>query len=378
MGAHLRHQQRDLRSIVRTFSSVFPAGHDVAGRRNDLLLIGTNGSAIAPHLDQLASEWQRGTAPAALADVGISGEAAPFALLSMFAAGPGDLQAYAGGAPLQTDDRMALEFSAPRGIYGRMTNANGAAIRALAAHRPPPVQRAFDRATDASWTTRGQMELKAEAYESAYDAFRRAVALNSRNTDALAGLSLSASGARRQDEERASLVTMAKADASNAPVRIELSRVLASMGDFDGSTTYASEALRLAPDDPRAGEQLASVFADAGDAERLTPLATSLIERFPARPDSRYYHATALFLAGRTRDAAAEARRSSPTTRVMRAPSICSAPRVPPTARRSARGRRSNRRCTSTRTTHRPTSISARSCSSQAMPRRPSIVSPKH
>ena len=30
-----------------------------------------------------------------------------------------DLRAYAGGAPIQTDDRMALEFSAPRGIYGR-------------------------------------------------------------------------------------------------------------------------------------------------------------------------------------------------------------------------------------------------------------------
>jgi len=153
------------------------------------------------------------------------------------------------------------------------------------------------------------MELKAEAYDSAYDAFHRAVALNTRNADALAGLSLAASGARKQDDERASLAALATADPSNAAVRIELSRVLASAGDFDGSIRSAEDALHLAPDDPRAGEQLASVFADAGDVERLGPLAAALVERFPTRPDSRYYEATALFLSGHTREAAAEARR---------------------------------------------------------------------
>jgi len=39
---------------------------------------------------------------------------------------------------------------------------------------------------------------------------------------------------------------------------------------------------------------LASVFADAGDAARLGPLADSLVARFPDRPDARYYRATAL------------------------------------------------------------------------------------
>ena len=43
----------------------------------------------------------------------------------------------------------------------------------------------------------------------------------------------------------------------------------------------ATEALRLTPDDPRAGEQLASIVADAGDADRLEPLAESLAARFP-------------------------------------------------------------------------------------------------
>jgi spermidine synthase len=300
---------RDLRSIVGTFASVFPQGTMWLIGESDLLLIGTNGDAIAPHLDQLAAAWTQGRAPAALSDVGISGAEAPFALLSMFAAGPDALRQYASGAPLQTDDRMALEFSAPRGIYGRMQNENGAAIRALVSEKPPPVQQALAHATEASWTTRGRMELQAEAYDSAYDSFRRAVSLNARDAGALDGLSLAASGARKHDEEREWLRTLAAADPANAPVRVELSRVVASAGGFDEAAALATAALRIAPDDPRAGEQLASVFADAGDAARLGPVADALVARFPTRPDARYYHATSLFLSGRTREAAAEARR---------------------------------------------------------------------
>jgi Flp pilus assembly protein TadD len=50
------------------------------------------------------------------------------------------------------------------------------------------------------------------------------------------------------------------------------------------------------------------VFADAGDGARLQPLADALIARYPARPDSRYYRATALFMSGHTEEAAQETR----------------------------------------------------------------------
>jgi len=293
---------------VRTFAAVFPQGTMWLVGESDLLLIGTNGDAIAPHLDQLSATWRRGSAPAALGDVGISGPTTPFALLSLYSAGPRELRQYAGDAPVQTDDRMALEFSAPRGIYGRMTNENGAAIRSFVTARPPPVQQAFDRATDVSWTTRGRMEMQAEAYESAYDAFRHAVSLNARNTEALEGMSQAASGINKQADERDWLKALASADATNAEVRVEQSRVLASGGDYTDAAALAGEAMRIAPGDPRPVEQLASVFADAGDAARLGPLADSLVARFPDRPDARYYRATALFLTGRTREAAAEAR----------------------------------------------------------------------
>jgi spermidine synthase len=298
----------DLRSIVRTFSSVFPQGTMWLVGDSDLLLIGTNGPAIAPHLDLLSTAWRRGTAPAALADVGIAGESTPFALLSLFASGPEELQRYAVGATIQTDDRMALEFSAPRGIYGRMLNENGAAIRALASTMPS-VKAAFDAATDASWAARGAMELKVEAYSAAYDAYHRAVMMNARNVGALNGLSQAAAGAHTQDDARALLQSLAAADRANVPVRLELSRLMAAAGDFGAAAEQAGQALQIAPDDPRSAEQLASVFADAGDGGRLQPLADAVVARYPTRPDSRYYRATALFLNGRTEDAAQEARR---------------------------------------------------------------------
>ena len=66
--------------------------------------------------------------------------------------------------------------------------------------------------------------------------------------------------------------------------------------------------MRLAPEDPRAAEQLASIVADAEDADRLEPLAASLAARFPDRPDPRYYQATVLFLRGRAEEAIAAIR----------------------------------------------------------------------
>ncbi len=83
-------------------------------------------------------------------------------------------------------------------------------------------------------------------------------------------------------------------------MRIELSRLLAASGDVQGGIEAATEALRIAPDEPRAAEQLASVYADAGDGDRLAPLAEAMVRRFPTRADPRYYLATALFLHGET------------------------------------------------------------------------------
>ena len=299
---------QDLQSIVGTFASVFPQGTLWMIGGGDLLLIGARDGEILPRLGTIVQASRKGQVASTLVDVGIAEGTAPFALLSQFAGGPRELERYGAGALIQTDDRTRLEYSAPRGIYGRSREDNAAALRALAAPRPPAVRDAFDRATDADWTSRGLMDLKAQAFATAYDAFGRAVALNSRNTAALSGLSDAAGGTNRLDEERQRLREIAVREPSNAAILIELSRILAVTGDVQGALDTASEALRSAPGEPRAAEQLASVLADAGDGERLAPLADAMVSRFPDRPEARYYQATALFLRGKPRDAVASAR----------------------------------------------------------------------
>jgi spermidine synthase len=300
----------DLASIVRTFTSVFPESTMWLVGDGDLLLIGTNGPSIEAHLANLPTRWRDGTAPALLQDVGLSGRHMPFLLLSMLAGGPSELRQYGEGAAVQTDDRMALEFSAPRAIYGRSSSDNAIAIRRLAEHGPSlaAARAAWDRATDADWAAAGAMELKADAYEAASDRFLRALTLNSANAEALAGLSDASGGARRQADARAWLEARAAAEPANVNVRIELSRILAANGDLERAATAASDAMRLAPDDERAATQLASVFADAGDGKRLAPFVDAMIARFPHSEKARFYRAHALFLNGNAQQAAAEMR----------------------------------------------------------------------
>jgi spermidine synthase len=303
----------DLQSIVRTFASVFPQGTMWLVGEGDLLLIGTTDESAAAPIERMAREWRAGTASAALTSVGIDDAAARFALLSLFVAGPREIERYGDVAPIQTDDHTVLEYSAPRGIYGRTKDANSTTIRALEAAPPAAVREVFERAGDAAWAARGMMELRAQAFRYAYDSFRRAVTLNSRNVEALAGLSDGAGGSNRLTEERDWLQAIASREPANAAVRIELSRVLAVAGDREKAVQTAAEAMRLTPDDPRAGEQLASVLADAGDADRLAPLADAMAARFPDRPDPLYYRASALFIRGKTDEAIAAVRKLTDT-----------------------------------------------------------------
>ena len=337
VGAHLRHQPRRICSrSSRTFASVFPQGTLWMVGGGDLLLIGARDGEILPRLAAVEPGSRRGTVAATLVDVGIAEGTAPFALLSQFAGGPREMERYGAGALIQTDDRTALEYSAPRGIYGRSREDNAAAIRALATDQPPAVRDAFERATDADWTSRGLMDLKAQAFAHAYDAFRQAVTLNSRNAAALSGLSDAAGGAG-QARRRTSAAARNRRAASR-PTRPSGSSCRAcwrSPATSRARSRPRPSALRLAPDEPRAAEQLASVLADAGDGERLAPLADAMVARFPDRLEARYYRATALFLRGKPQETRSPPRARSWTRgRTTRARKACSARRAPRSAQR--------------------------------------------
>jgi spermidine synthase len=288
----------DLQSIVRTFASVFPQGTLWLVGDGDLLLVGSTGG-IERQLAATRERLQHGPAADLLAGLGVPPQSAPFFVLSLYAGGPAELQSYGDSAPVQTDDRMSLEFTAARAMYAP-PQGNAPALRALAeqAEKPEPIAAALRTATASDWIARAEAGLKAEAFGMAHESFRRAAAVDPGNYAALRGAVTAAAALGRLQDETTSLRARSAEDPQNPVVRTALSYALALAGDIEGAIGSALDASRLAPDSPQPLEQLASVLADAGDPQ-LASVASTLVAKFPDRKDSRYYEATALVLQNR-------------------------------------------------------------------------------
>jgi len=106
-----------LRSIVRSFISIYPGGFAMlASNSLETPVLGLIGHRDAeriergPLRDRLAST----VAPATLAELGFDDE---FSVLGAVIAGPSALAHFAGSAPLNTDDRPIVAYAAPRITY---------------------------------------------------------------------------------------------------------------------------------------------------------------------------------------------------------------------------------------------------------------------
>ncbi len=287
---------QDLRSIVRTFVSVFPEGTAWLVGEGDLLLIGSTGPLKA--LDTgLASAFAGPGVAADLAEVSVHD---PFSLLTLFVARGADLRQYAADAVVQSDDRLALGDSAPLAIYGRFQEANVATLGELArqADRPPAVSAAVTAATAEQWRHRGDMELKASAFALAYDAFAQASAKDPSDTAALDGLVRAAVGAGRLPAATALLRNLAAATRS-VPAMVALSRLLAGQGQLAEALQAAKQAAVLESDSVSVLEQLSAVLADQGDVEGSERAVTALEKSAATRPVTLYHRARLEYVQGR-------------------------------------------------------------------------------
>ena len=304
MGTHLR--DGGGRSAIDRpyFTSVFPDGTIWLVGEGDLLLIGS----VAPRIDErvasVAPRSQLGVTPDCLPVSEYRRRRLPFVLLSFYAGGPREAAIFGGSADVQTDDRMALEFTAAHAMYAPPPG-NAAVLRAMAASAslPPAAATIVQSARAEDWMARGDAALRAEAFAVAHESFRRAAVMDSRSARALRGATDAAAGMRRLAEEVDWLKTLAAAEPGNAAVRVELSHALATIGDADAALAAAMDAKRIDPASPEPLEQFASILADAGDGARLRPAADELASRFPSRHEGRYYQAAALVLAERPADA---------------------------------------------------------------------------
>jgi spermidine synthase len=294
----------DLRSIVATFLSVFPDGTLWLVGDADVLLVGSDGP-LTPRIAGMAQAWQR---PGVAADLATVGAKEPFAVVSMFVAEGRALADWSAGARLQTDDDAGLEFSGPRSIVGVTRDDNRRALRDVgaAAPRVPFVDQMLTAASSQAWRDAGIMHFDADGYQSAYEAFTRAMERDPDDAQALDGLVRASVPINLVAETRSLLTKLASAPARQA-AKIALSRLLAANGSAEESVRIVLGILQNDAGNLAALEQLASVLADVGDASRLAPVVARLRLEAPSSPTTHYYTAALLFLQDRPDQAAREA-----------------------------------------------------------------------
>ena len=298
----------DLRAIVATFRSVFPDGTVWLVGENDVLLV----AATSPIDDRIANIERHWNRPGVAEDLRSMAVTEPFSVWSLFMGGPEDLARYAKGAPIFTDDRMTLEFTAPREIHRRSSGENAAALAALLAEGggPERIRVAKEAAGAREWQHRGAMMVRADAYPLAYGDFIRALTLDPDNAEALNGLVRTAVLTHRGADALAWVKGLTETRPATVDLLIARSKLLASIGATSDAIDTAREAARITPVQPAALEQLASLHADAGDTVQLDMVVTTLQQNAPGRPGTHYFAAVSALLRGQTSDALALAERA--------------------------------------------------------------------
>jgi Flp pilus assembly protein TadD len=275
---------------------VFPNGTAWLVGADDVLLV-ASAEPLDSRLANIERNWQRPGVAGDLREVAVE---EPFSVWTMFVGGPRELAQYSAGAAILTDDRMSLEFSAPRELHRRNAGDNGATLLALLAGGGGPglIREAKQAAGAAAWRHRGDMWFKSSVNAMAYDDYVRALQLDSRDGGALDGLVRTAVLMHRASDALAWVKSLTAGDEPPIESRIAVSKLLAANGSTADAVEAARQACRIVPVQPAACEQLASLFADSGDTAQLDETVATLQRIAPRRAPTLYYAAVAAFLRG--------------------------------------------------------------------------------
>ncbi|MDO8679595.1 MAG: fused MFS/spermidine synthase [Acidobacteriota bacterium] len=298
----------DLRSIAATFKSVFPNGSVWLVGGDDVLFVGSE-APIEARLANIERNWNRPGVAGDLAKVSVLDT---FSILSLYMGGPAELDSYSQGARTFSDDRMTLEFSAPRELHRRSGGENAATLGTLLGKEggPEVVRQVRATAGAVEWRHRAQMMAKADVHGAAYDDYVRALTIDPADRDTLEGFVKTAMVSRRSADALAWIKSLAAARPPSADVSVAVSKLLASIESRPDALAAAHEATLVMPLQPAALEQLASLHADAGDTVQLDAVVARLRQAAPNRPGTEFYAAVAAFLHGREAEAVELAQRA--------------------------------------------------------------------
>lgn len=255
----------DFKMIVRTFRTAFPAtslwhAHGVA----DFILVGQL-DPRAIDLARLQAAWE--ASPALREDFARIGLRQPAALMADFLLAEDDAARLTLGADLNTDDRLPLEFSAPRSLHRDLASVNYRMVRAFRTQELPALAGGAD-ALDAAVTRHaiGLAYLRKDLAAEAAGQFQRALARDPAHGPSLLGLGRAL--ARLEQPVRA--IEMLQAAARQDPRSAEAPALLAQLWQAQQIPERALEAwttaVRLAPDEPAYRIQRAAVLLQRGRA----------------------------------------------------------------------------------------------------------------
>jgi spermidine synthase len=305
----------DFAMVVRTFRRVFPHAtlwHTAGG---DFLLVGGS-EPLRLDLERVRRRIQ--ASPGLQADFALLGLDGPAALLSDFLLGEEDTARVAGRGPLNTDDLLPLEYSAPRSLYRDTVPANIARLRSARTEGPAALvgdARILDEprvryevalallAKQVPGEALGHLETalrRDPGFLPARLARGRALLMLGQHGRAVADLEAAARGPERHEalsllgQAYANLGEGAKAEAAlrralalrpDVDVHLTLGRVHAAEGRAAEALEDYGAALRLAPQHPGALLGVGTALLALGrGTEAITPLqAAAKLDSLNAR-----------------------------------------------------------------------------------------------
>jgi len=294
----------DLRTIVRTFRSVFPHSQLWALNQNDFLLLGSP-SRIDISSDALTTNLRH-----VVEDLKSIGMVDLYSLAALYRLEDADLDTFAGNAPMNTDSHPLVEFHAPRFIYANTSDENFAALTAV--HKivavPAFVRDALSNATAENHRNAGEMYLSSESFADAIAELKLALVANPDDPSSWRGILR----AGRSLHLRPQLTRFIEEKLQNRPssvVRLAAADFFWQEGNNDRAETLAKSVLTDEPQNISALEKLAEIQMDDGNSE-LPATVDKLLRLDEQNAKGLYYLATIRFYQRRNDEAIQLVRRS--------------------------------------------------------------------
>jgi spermidine synthase len=254
----------DLKMIVKTFRTAFPAttvwhAHGVA----DFILLGS--ADIQPFdLGRVQAAWD--ASPELREDFARMGFRTPWAFLADFLLTEIETARLSLGADLNDDDRLPLEFSAPKSLYRDTAMTNYRMVRAFRAAELPPLAGRGARHMDTPGARYdlGMAYLAKDLPAEAAVQLERAVAHDPAHVPSLIALGRALQRLDQPMRGIETLQTAARLDPRSAEAQAALARAWQAQRLTDRAIEAATVAVRLAPDDAGNRVLLGSLLEQQG------------------------------------------------------------------------------------------------------------------